>query len=816
VGGNILEIIGPEIDAKRETPCRYGPMKLIHPNRYHLKEIPMIRRLLIVLVLSAPLFASPAPSQVKKVTFDSQAAFEYLKALASDAMLGRKSGEPGGRLAEEYVAGKFKEWGLEPAGPKASYYQDMTYVYYAVERGATLDIVAHNKKREFVFGEDWRQQPFSGSGTLGADIVFVGYGLSAPQKGYDDYSGVDVKDKLVLFSTDTPRRFEVTLREEAALSNRIKTAKAHGARGVLTFRSATQATGGSVGRVLEKDVYRPDFLIISLESKILDFIFKWQRADPRFFFQQIEATGKPQSYELDVQSLINLKVVFDEKRPTRNVLAKITGTDENLKNEFVIVGAHMDHLGIDMAGDVFNGADDNASGTAVVLETARVLKLNKFKPKRTIIFALWAAEEEGLLGSKYYADNPVYPLEKTVANINLDMEGHGTGKVNAGGIYYAPEVWEILKARLPKDLLGNVIAGRGGPGGSDHTAFLINGVPAFMVNTAGSHFKTNRVGDVIDLIKPDILKNSGLFVTAVLEVLATELKVPILPRRKETFFWRFGTIINHEIPALDEFISKRPDGWDPDVDIQLAVVGEKAGLSGDALRVDMLKALWAAKETLAHSEGMTAYAYGGPGPTGGNMTGPWGPAKTTVVAGLNGLASIRDELRWAEVFSNQGVNFVRIDQPSFLFDDKGLNVEGKKVLDAIGKANLLLIAGGLDPVQAKALLENTQKPVLLEMISLPDKDILNLIKKTESALGLILGKGEDAASFFKKIAEARTALGVDYFTIANENCLWQPAGKDQMLNVIAEALKAQYPVEELVDLFSGAFLRVLNLARKGG
>lgn len=774
----------------------------------------MIRKPVITLILGASLLVSPALSQGKKSTFDGQAAFDYVKALASDAMLGRKSGESGGRMAAEYVAGKLKEWGLEPAGPKASYYQDMTYEYYAVERGATLDIIAHNKKREFIYGEDWRQQPFSGSGMLGAEIVFVGYGLSAPQKGYDEYSGVDVKDKLALFSTDTPRRFETTLREEATLPNRLKAARAHGARGVLTFRTDTQATGGFVRRSLEKDVYKSDFVIISLETKVLDFIFKWQKADPRYFFQQIEATGKPQSYELDVQALANLQVVFDEKRPTQNVLAKMTGTDKNLKNEFIIVGAHMDHLGVDMTGDVFNGADDNASGTAVVMETARVLMLNKFKPKRTIIFALWAAEEEGLLGSKYYTDHPVYPLDKTIANINLDMEGHGTGKVNVGGMYYAPEVWEILKTRLPKDVMDNVIAGRGGPGGSDHTAFLYNGVPAFMVNTAGSHFKTNRVGDVVDLIKPDILKNSGLFVTAALELLATETKVPIVPRRREAFFWRFGTIVNHETPALDDFIPTHLDGQDPDVDLQLTAVGEKAGLSGDALRVDMLNNLWAAKEKLARAKGLTAF--GGPGPAGGGMMGPRGPAKTTVVAGLKGLASIRDELRWAEVFSSQGVNFIRIDQPGSLFGDKGLNEEGKKVLEAVGKANLLLIVKGLDPGQAKALLENTKKPILLETMTLPDKDVLDLVKKTESALGLVLGKDEDAVSFVKKIGEAKMAIGADYFTIVNENCLWQPAGKEQMLNVIAEAIKAQYPVVELVNLFSEAFLRVLNLARKSG
>ncbi len=776
----------------------------------------MIRKRMLIFALVAAFLVLPALSQTKKVVFDGQAAFEYDKALSSDAMQGRMSGEPGGRMAAEYIAGKLKEWGLEPAGTKG-YYQPMTFEYYQPQKGATLAFVAHNKVRDFVYGEDWRQLPYSGSGVLGADIIFVGYGLSAPQKGYDDYAGVDVKDKLVLFATETPRRFEATLKDEAALANRVKAAREHGARGVLTFRSDTQAAGGFFGRRggLEKDIYKPDFVMISLETKIVDFIFKWQKADPRYFFQQIEATGKPQSYPLEVQSLVNLRVVFDEKRPTENVLAKITGTDKTLKDEYVIVGAHMDHLGIDMAGDVFNGADDNASGTAVVMEAARVLAANKFKPKRTLVFALWAAEEEGLLGSEYYADNPVYPIEKMVANINLDMEGHGTGKVNAGGMYFAPEVWDVLKTRVPKDIIDNVSPSRGGPGGSDHSSFLWKGVPAFMVNTAGPHFKTNRVGDVIGLIQPDLLKNSGLFVTAALEVLGTDAKVPIVPRRKEMFYWRYATIVNHEVPALDHVIQAHKDAQDPDVDMQLAAVPEKEGLAGDALRADVIKSLWAAKDQISQSKGLTAY--GAAGPMGfAMMMGPRGPAKTTVIAGLKGLASVRDEYRWAEVLSGQGINFIYLDGPGPLFGDKGLSEEGKKVLEAAGKANLLLIVRGLDAAQSKALLENAKKPVFLEVTDIPDKDVIALVKKTESAVGLILGKDEAAAAFAKKIDEARKSLGTDYFGVVNENCLWEPDGKGQMLNVIAELLKAGTPSDQMGPLFSGAFLRALNMARRQG
>ena len=771
----------------------------------------MILRSMII-VLGVHLFVCPGLPQTGKLTFDGQAALEYNRVLASDSMLGRMSGEPGGKMAAEYVVSKLREWQLEPAGPGASFYQDMTYEYYQPEKGATLAIVAHNKKREFVYGEDWRQYQYSGSGTFGSGVVFVGYGICAPQQQYDDYSGVDVKDKLVLFAVDSPpRRLEEKLSEEAQMQNRVKAALQHGARGILTFRSDGQTAGAFFRGSLTKELYKSDFVVISLETRVVDFIFKWQRADPRYFFQQIDATGKPQSFDLGVQSLLHLNVTYDPNRATQNVLAKITGSDETLKNEYVIVGAHMDHLGVDMAGDVFNGADDNASGTAVVMESARVLKLNRFKPRRTVIFALWAAEEEGLLGSKYYTDNPVYPLEKTVANINLDMEGHGTGKVNVRGKYFAPEVWEILKNGLPKQLLDNALTDRGGPGGSDHTHFLYNGVPAFMVNTAGPHFKTNRVGDVIDLIRPEILKNSGDFVMAALEVLSTDPKIPILPRRKEAFFWRYQTVVNYDTQALDTVIEQHKDVQDPDVDFQLAVIGDIQGLAGDASRASLVRNIFSGKEGLAQAKGLALF--GGPAPAGGSFTSVGLPAKTTVLLGLRGIGSLRDDLRWAEVYSRQGIAFVSLDQPAFLFAGRTLSTEGKKIMEGLIKANLLLICKSLDGSQAKNLLENTGKPVMLQMSTVPEKDVLDLFKKTNSVLGLVLAKDEDAAAYFRKIDQVKRAVGTGNVAIVTQNSLWDNAGKDQILSVLSEFLKAGYGNPELTDLFSGAFTRALTRAR---
>ncbi len=778
----------------------------------------MIWRSVVAAFLSLFVFFSPGPAQTKdkKASFDGKAAWSYVQALAADTMLGRKSGELGGRMGAEYIVSKLREWGLEPAGSNGSFYQDLTIEYNEPEKGAALEILAFGKKREFVYGEDWRQQRYSGSGHFAADIVFVGYGISAPQKEYDDYSGADVKDKLVLFSTDTPKNLEDKLTEEAQFPNRIKAAQEHGARGVLTFRSESQTTGffGGFRGGLKKEAYKPDFVIVSLESKIVDFVFKHLQTELRYLFQQIESTSKPQSFDTGVRSFVNLDITYDEKRPTQNVLAKISGTDKVLKNEYIILGAHMDHLGIDMTGDVLNGADDNASGTAVVMEVARVMKLNRLRPKRTVVFALWAAEEEGLLGSKYYTENPLYPLEKTATYINLDMEGHGTGRVNFRGAYYGPEIWELLKARLPKDLMANINPGRGGPGGSDHTYFLSSGVPAFFVATDGPHFRTNRVGDVIDMIKPEILKAAGDAVAAAVEVLAQEPAIPTIPQRRETYYWRYLTILNHEVPPLDKVVAAHKDVQDPDVDFQLAAVPEKEGAAGDALRLDVMNNLLAGLEKIRESQGLSVYGGTSQMMMGGRrMGGSQQPAKTTVLVGLKGIASFRDDLRWADVFSKQGAAFVFLDQPGFLFGDTGLSEEGKKIVEAAGKANLLLVVSGLEPARNKALLESSGKPLFVVVDSLPDNDVIGLIKKTKSSLGLVLGKDENPAAYFKRLDEAKTALGAETLSIVTENCLWSQAGKQQMVGLIGEMLKAKYENEDLANLVSGSFLRVLERVR---
>lgn len=766
-------------------------------------------RIIINFILVISLSISPALAKVKKVAFDAQAAWTYVRDLSADEMRGRKSGQVGDQLSAQYIASKFKEWGLEPISPDGSYFQEFTIEHTHIEEGVFLEIVSPKSRRSFYYEQDWRAQSFSGSGNFAAEIVFAGYGIHAPQKGYDDYADVDVKGKWVLFSSDSPPMLQERLRQETDITTRIRAAQDHGARGALLFRTSdTEDTRGRGYRLgLKKEIYNKDFVILSLEKKVVDFIFEDLTTDLRYLDQQINATSIPASMETGTKAFVAVNVTFDEKRPTQNVIAKLTGTDKLLKEECIIIGAHMDHLGMNPYGDVMNGANDNASGTAVAMEVARVMNLNTIKPKRTVLFALWAGEEQGLLGARHYTENPLIPLDKTVAYINIDMVGHGSGKVEFPGIYYGPEVWAVLKDKLSKEILDYVRPGRGGPGGSDHTAFLSKGVPGFGIMTEGYHFKYHKANDIIDMINPDLLKKTGNFVEAAALILGSEGGNFFPPLRRETYYLKYQNLVNFTFPSVAGFIEKHREAQDSHVDVQLAVVEEKEGLAGVDLRVNILNGLLSHEDMLNAAQGLTFYS------TGTQFNRDVRQGKTTILPGLKGISSFRDDPRWLEVLAKQGICFVAVDSPAGLFGENGLNEEGKKILDAVGKSGLLLVVSGWDEEQAKALLEGARKPLVLLAYDTPGKNVLDLIQKKGSALGLVLNKGEEAAAYFKKLDEVKKAVGSENLMIANGQCLWGTEGKEQMLKAISEILKEKYERGDISNLFSGTFLRVLGKAR---
>ncbi len=783
------------------------------PTKFKLGRVKKVRHIglcwlaILGLCFSLSSLSSGQP-KAKKVQFEAEAALSYIRDLAAEAMLGRRSGHPGGEAGAEYIAARFKDWGIEPAGENGTYFQNFTVDLNQVEEGVVFELITPKVRRSFYYGEDWRVQGYSGSAHGTAEIVFVGYGLRDEKANYDDYAGLEVKGKWVLLASNLPSSLAEKFGEEASLNRRVRWAKERGAKGALIFRreepqQAAPARGVRLG--LNRDIYRPDFAIISIETRVVDALFRDLLTDLRYLFQEIERQQKPMSFSTGVKAFISVTARFEEKKPTKNVLGKITGSDPILKDEYVIIGAHMDHLGVDPLGEVMNGANDNASGTAVVMEVARVMKLNQVKPKRTIVFGLWAAEEMGLLGSRYFADHPLVPIEKTVAYLNMDMVGHGSGNVNFRGIYYGPEVWEVLKVKLPKEILDYVRPGRGGPGGSDHSSFLAKGVPGFSINTEGYHFKYHQANDVVELIKPELLKKTGELVLAAANILASEKGNFFPPQRLERYNFLYQTLINFKFEPSVQVIEGHKNAQDSHVDLQLVRVIPPQGATGDALRVELIRQLMGLPDEVRKTN-LVLF-------TGASeLQAAMNQGKTTLLVGIRGIDVLKGEPRWADVLAKQGLYLIMEEATAFLADGK-ISDEGKNILQAINQAGLLLLINRAQDDQIKEILNVSIKPIGIIVKEIPAKETLELIGKKGAALGLEAPQGAEPAAYVQKLLEARQLLGRDNLFIVNGPCLWEKSGQDLVFQIIAELFKAKVESGELGNLLSGNFLRLLSRAR---
>lgn len=395
------------------------------------------------LALATVLMTSTAVSA--QVQVDPERLNALTRELASDRFEGRAPGTPGETLTVEWIAEQFKALGLEPGGPDGSWFQTAEVSRTGPDGPAVLTAragdhtVSFARADEIIVGSD---RPVSRITLTDTPVVFAGYGVSAPERGWDDFKDVDVRGKLLLVIVNDP---DFGAPEGHPVANtfdgqamtfygrwpyKFQEAAAQGAAGVLVIHDTAGA--GYPWSTLAGSSTAPDLDIV--------------RADPdkeRVATQgwiSSEATQKLlQLAGLDLDTLrvaarsrdfrpveldgVTMNIDFGQKADriqTRNVIARITGTER--PDETVMFGAHWDAYGRGTpkdGDDIYNGAVDNATGVAGVLEIARLFAQGE-KPKRSVVFISWAAEETGLLGAEYYAANPVYPLEKTVANINMD------------------------------------------------------------------------------------------------------------------------------------------------------------------------------------------------------------------------------------------------------------------------------------------------------------------------------------------------------------------------------------------------------------
>jgi aminopeptidase YwaD len=444
---------------------------------------------------------------------DADAA-RYLKdvqVLAAPDMEGRGPGTKGIEKASKYIEHRYKSLGLQPAGTDG-YLQPFT-----VTTGAKLksgnELVATNgaSKQPLKINQDFEPISFSESGSFTGPVVFVGYGATADEFHYDDYAGVDVKDKIVLVLRYEPETFGIKsghqgLTHHASLITKSINARNHGAKAMIVVN-------GKLGDGEEDLLMRfggvsgPEnsgIMLAQVKNAVADSWLTTAGKSLADLQQQINSSGKPNSFLLPESFRIALKIDIEATRArVNNVLAYLPGKT----NEYIVIGAHYDHLGRgdsnslapSQIGQIHPGADDNASGTAGVLELARLFAPLKGQLDRGILFMSFSGEELGLLGSAHWAQNPTRPLDQCVAMINMDMIGRiRDNKVFVGGVGTGSTFQVILDQAQKKSPL-KLEYSAGGYAASDHTSFIAKKIPVLFV-FSGLHADYHKPSDTADKI----------------------------------------------------------------------------------------------------------------------------------------------------------------------------------------------------------------------------------------------------------------------------------------------------------------------------
>ncbi|HKO95539.1 MAG TPA: M28 family metallopeptidase [Pyrinomonadaceae bacterium] len=399
--------------------------------------------------VNAPASSAAMPAELK-TAFEAITAndiMQHTKVLSGDEYEGRGPGTKGEELTVKYLTEQMQKIGLKPGNPDGTYVQKVPLAGFTGQ--PTASFTAGDKKINLAFPTDYvavSRRFVPESKVENSDLVFVGYGVVAPEYGWDDYKGVDVKGKTIVMLINDPAVPDAS--DASKLDEKMFKGKAMTYYGRWTYKYEIASEKGAAAAIIihetgpagypyevvsgswsreNFDIQKPDKNMsrVAVESWITTDRAKELITAGGQDFDALKKAAVSKDFKpvtLNVKANITVKNTLREI-DSANVVGKVEGTDPVLKNEYVVYTAHWDHLGRDpkLSGDqIFNGALDNASGTAAMLEIAEAFTKLATPPKRSVLFLSVTAEEKGLLGAKYYAENPLYPLNKTLANINMD------------------------------------------------------------------------------------------------------------------------------------------------------------------------------------------------------------------------------------------------------------------------------------------------------------------------------------------------------------------------------------------------------------
>lgn len=494
----------------------------------------------IALLLTAVCIASGTFAQKKAIgSIKEDDAVTYMKYLSSDALEGRRTGSPGNDTAAAYISAAALELGLKPLPGRSDLFQTLEYLKISVKPDSSAITVSDSSGNSFFSAPVKSMMSPSDALNLSGEVVFAGYGFLNTAEKYNDFEGISLTDRIVIIMTGTPDLKGTGFPAKGAGINEMTEARKlpmilmQRAKAILFVSDPAQGDKSVAGNLVINSSYQVTPLFKKQFSFTLNaYIVTGETADKllkasgqtlKSLQAKIAETKKPASFLLpDTRARVNIRVTKDTVTSS-NIVGYIEGSDPVLKDECVIYSAHYDHSGFDGSGNILNGANDNASGSIGLLNVAKAFSSLDRKPLRSVVFLWTTGEEEGLHGSSFYVDNPLFPLEKTVANINFDMIGRSrmatdvgaslTGEMDITG----PDTIKIVSARESTGFLNYakdaclenglypIDEGKGTHfSGSDHYPFFRKGIPALFFFT-GLHHDYHQKTDDFEFIDFDKL-----------------------------------------------------------------------------------------------------------------------------------------------------------------------------------------------------------------------------------------------------------------------------------------------------------------------
>ncbi len=440
--------------------------------------------------------------------------------LTSDTYEGRLTGTDGYNRSADWVAGYLKDSGVDPGAPDGSYFQSFDIPYTLIFEGCEVIFHIPQKKgdvlKHYKYVDEFIPGSTSGSGEITDEVVYVGYGVTAPELGYDDYAGVDVRGKIVLMEREVPvspgkdvelfKKWRSHSFHQAKLHNAVE----HGAQGMLY-------NYGPIGN--PNNAYIEDFIYSHIGDSAVKDLFSGTGKEHAAVVEKIRSGLKPQSFSTGKTVTIRNITEHHPEGKGSNVIGMIRGADSRLKDEVIVVGAHLDHLG--RCYEIMPGANDNASGVAVVLSLAEALAMLEKPLRRSVLFVMFGADEQAIVGSKAYLERPPFPLDKTACFINLDGVGAGD-KLSATAAKNYPALWKFIdesnSGYVHRFIRTNHFHNLGRPR-LDAARFMWAGIPSISFGAYGSRSYYHTPQDNLEIITPEIMEDlTQILFLAVMEL----------------------------------------------------------------------------------------------------------------------------------------------------------------------------------------------------------------------------------------------------------------------------------------------------------